>query len=321
MPDLLKRFRAFETADAGAFEHALRSKFGATRASVETSAGFRSRASSIEFHEAALILGVSNTGVSIDFPGSDHYRFMVARTGGGTVIAGGRAIELDEQQSCIVSCHESELCRARGSHSWLTLRINSSAVERKLISLLGWKPKGKLEFNPAVKRDNPRIQGLVRLILHFAEQLDSTSTELPPLLVHELEQALTVGFLCANRHTFSELLEPKVNDTAPHHVRRAEEYIEANWSTPISIEDLVTVTGVSARGLFRSFMQARGYTPMAFARLVRLKHARELLSAGTPDVSVTGVAFQCGFANLGHFADNYRRSFGELPSDTLTRTR
>ncbi len=321
MPDLLRRFQAFETADAEEFEHALRSKFGAIRASVETAAGFGSRASSIQFQEAALVVGASNTGVSIDFPGSDHYQFMVARTGGGTVIAGGRAIELDEHQSCIVSRDDTEYCRVTGRHSWLTLRINSGAVERKLISLLGRKPKGKLEFDPASSRSNPRVQGLVRLILYFAEQLDSTSVELPPLLVRELEQALTVGFLCAGRHTFSQLLEPEVGDIAPRHVRRAEEYIEANWNTPISIEDLVAVTGVGARGLFRSFMKARGYTPMAFAKLVRLNHARELLSGGNPDVSVTGVAFQCGFANLGHFASNYRRSFGELPSDTLSRVR
>jgi transcriptional regulator GlxA family with amidase domain len=32
---------------------------------------------------------------------------------------------------------------------------------------------------------------------------------------------------------------------------------------------------------------------------------------------VTGVAFACGFQNLGHFARDYRLRFGELPSETL----
>jgi len=35
--------------------------------------------------------------------------------------------------------------------------------------------------------------------------------------------------------------------------------------------------------------------------------------------TVTGVAFACGFSNLGHFANDYRATFGELPSDTLRR--
>jgi transcriptional regulator GlxA family with amidase domain len=37
--------------------------------------------------------------------------------------------------------------------------------------------------------------------------------------------------------------------------------------------------------------------------------------------SVTSVAFDCGFTNLGHFAKDYGKCFGELPSDTLNRTK
>ena len=33
--------------------------------------------------------------------------------------------------------------------------------------------------------------------------------------------------------------------------------------------------------------------------------------------SVTEVAYSCGFSNLGHFAKDYGRHFGELPSETL----
>jgi transcriptional regulator GlxA family with amidase domain len=41
----------------------------------------------------------------------------------------------------------------------------------------------------------------------------------------------------------------------------------------------------------------------------------------TPDLetSVTSVAFVCGFGNLGHFARDYRETFGERPSETLSR--
>jgi transcriptional regulator GlxA family with amidase domain len=37
--------------------------------------------------------------------------------------------------------------------------------------------------------------------------------------------------------------------------------------------------------------------------------------------SVTSVAFDCGFTNLGHFAKDYGKYFGELPSETLNRTK
>jgi AraC-like DNA-binding protein len=54
-----------------------------------------------------------------------------------------------------------------------------------------------------------------------------------------------------------------------------------------------------------------------FAKLIRLRRARELLLKFDSRQSVTAVAFACGFSNLGHFARDYRAAFDELPSATL----
>jgi transcriptional regulator GlxA family with amidase domain len=53
--------------------------------------------------------------------------------------------------------------------------------------------------------------------------------------------------------------------------------------------------------------------------MVRLRHAREMLATPDHETSVTSVAFVCGFGNLGHFARDYRETFGERPSETLAR--
>ena len=60
---------------------------------------------------------------------------------------------------------------------------------------------------------------------------------------------------------------------------------------------------------------------MAFAKKVRLTHANEMLKMPDAKTSVTGVAFACGFANLGHFAKDYQEMFRELPSETLGRSK
>jgi AraC-like DNA-binding protein len=49
----------------------------------------------------------------------------------------------------------------------------------------------------------------------------------------------------------------------------------------------------------------------------RLDLARARLLAATDTATVTTVALECGFVNVGAFADRYRRAFGELPSQTL----
>jgi len=155
----------------------------------------------------------------------------------------------------------------------------------------------------------------------LVRQLDDEHARLSPLALREVEQALVVQMLFAGRHDWSALLAEEPRDIAPAPVRRVEAYIEANWNNPIGIESLAEVAGVSARTLFRAFEKARGCSPMAFVKRIRLERARDFLSRPEGTTSVTGIAFACGFLNPGHFASDYRRTFGELPSQTLSRSK
>jgi transcriptional regulator GlxA family with amidase domain len=64
-------------------------------------------------------------------------------------------------------------------------------------------------------------------------------------------------------------------------VRRTEEYIYENWNRPIRIDELIAITGISARSLFHSFKKAHGYSPIAFAKMVRLNNAKKSSTART----------------------------------------
>ena len=315
----LQRFPVFSTSDSEEFRHALLTRFGASRAEVKHPANCKALGNLVQLPSVGLVYGHSGTGVSAEYPDADRFRLLTALSGKGGAVLGKNAIAVDADQSCIVSPGQRVILASDESHHWFNLRIDPGAFERKLACLLGAPPNGRLEFAPAVSRNSPRFQQLWRLIRFFSEQLDASSEPLPPLVLRELEQAVLVAFLSVNPHTFSHLLEREAQDTVPAHVRRAEEFIEAHWDQAIRIEDLEQTTGVSARAIFKAFRQSRGYSPMAFARTVRLKHARKMLSIAAPETSVTSVAFVCGFGNLGHFARDYRQAFGELPSATLGR--
>ena len=144
---------------------------------------------------------------------------------------------------------------------------------------------------------------------------------MPAPALAELEQALLVAFLFTNENNFSRILEQNSLTIAPWQVRQAEEYIEANWQTGLTIESIAEAIGASARSIFSSFSQARGYSPMAFLKATRLHHAREKLQSAAAGITVTGIALECGFQNMGHFAISYRKQFGETPSETLKRTK
>jgi AraC-like DNA-binding protein len=52
-----------------------------------------------------------------------------------------------------------------------------------------------------------------------------------------------------------------------------------------------------------------------------MRHAREMLGRTDRGPSVRETAAACGFTNLGHFASDYFKRFGERPSETLKRSR
>jgi AraC-like DNA-binding protein len=319
LADPLQRFPVFRTSDSEEFRNVLLTRFGASKAEVAQPSNLRAHGSLVQLPSISLVYGYGSSGVAIDYPEASRFRLLTAFSGKGFAAIGKEALALDANQSSIISPGQKIALHTDVSHEWFNLWIDPGAFERKLAYLLGARPSGKLEFDPAVDRNTPRFQQLWQLILFFAEQLNVTSEQLSALVLREFEQTILVAFLCANPHTFSHLLERQPTDTLPSHVRRAEDFIEAHWDQAITIEKLVEATGVGARAIFRAFQQTRGYSPMAFARMVRLRHASKMLSAPTPETSVTSVAFVCGFGNLGHFARDYRETFGERPSETLAR--
>jgi AraC-like DNA-binding protein/Flp pilus assembly protein TadD len=88
-----------------------------------------------------------------------------------------------------------------------------------------------------------------------------------------------------------------------------------------ALDTLADVAGVRPRTLEAHFRQFVGMTPLAWARRMQLARAREQLLSAAPEMTVTGVALASGFCQLGRFAGEYRRCFGELPSQTLRRQR
>lgn len=109
-------------------------------------------------------------------------------------------------------------------------------------------------------------------------------------------------------------------DGTPASVRRAVAHIEAQADDSLTVSAIAAAAHVSPRALQIAFRRHLGTTPMAYARRVRLDHARRDLLASDPDrETVSAVAVRWGFHNHGRFAAEYRAAYGENPSDTLDR--
>ncbi len=89
-----------------------------------------------------------------------------------------------------------------------------------------------------------------------------------------------------------------------------------------SVPDVSARLGVSRRTIEYAFRHCLGESPYAYFTKRRLDLCyRDLIEASPDEATVTSVAMHHGFGELGRFASVYRRQFGELPSETLRRTR
>jgi AraC-like DNA-binding protein/tetratricopeptide (TPR) repeat protein len=113
--------------------------------------------------------------------------------------------------------------------------------------------------------------------------------------------------------------EPSSPNLLPRGVRRALDAMRANVGRDWTVVDLATAAGVSARTLQRQFKMFLGKTPHAALRDIRFDCVRRELLQSSPDEKVMDLALRCGFAHSGRFSIEYRRRYGETPSQTLKR--
>ncbi len=94
------------------------------------------------------------------------------------------------------------------------------------------------------------------------------------------------------------------------------EIISGRQDNPISVAELCESLCISRRSLQYHFEQALHTSPMAYLRAERLNKVRHMLKTAH---SVTEAATYWGFWHFGHFSQEYKKMFGELPSATFKR--
>ena len=103
-------------------------------------------------------------------------------------------------------------------------------------------------------------------------------------------------------------------------VRKVEDWVSERSPESVHISDLCQALYISRRTLQRAFTETLGMGPAHYLMLKRLSAVRSILRTADPDTtSVSKVAMDHGFWELGRFTLMYKRMFGENPSDTLNR--
>ena len=183
-----------------------------------------------------------------------------------------------------------------GIHSRKLLYCSRSlippAVTKKLSSML------YLYRNESISRE-------IKAIFDDIEKESALSDSFSEGVI-EAKVELLFFLLARNENTCSALSEGN------EYVISAVEYVRKNFQRDVKLCDLAKEISVSPEHLSRVFKKETGFGFCEYLTLIRLKNAEELL-INCPSMSVSDVAFRCGFNDSNYFCEKFKRSYGASP--------
>jgi AraC-like DNA-binding protein len=208
--------------------------------------------------------------------------------------------------------------------SWGPSQWGSMSLTPEDLAAAGYALAGREVTVPSVTHlVRPSAPLMSRLLsLHGnAERLAKTTPDIlaKPEVARALEQALVDTMI----RCLTESTPVEMGAGSHHHSRvivRFEELLAANAGRPLYLAEICAAIGVSERTLRVCCREHLGMGPVRYLWLRRMHFARRALFLASPQTStVTEIATEFGFWELGRFSVEYRVLFGESPLASLRR--
>ena len=247
---------------------------------------------------------VRGSGVTHDFPRHVHSSLCM-----GIVDRGERAISHGRKSTVVsagglfvVNPGESHTCRTR-ENSYRILCAGTDLVQ-SVTQQMSEKAAGLPHFDTVLLSD----KGLVRQINRFFWLIDqgTAAAELESCFIALLSRLIL-------KHS-QRLPVPGRIDSCRREVKRAREFIEANYSRNLSLEQLAQAACLSPFHFQRVFRRYLGVSPHEYLIQFRIRKAKEYLREGAP---LTQVALDTGFVDQSHFTRHFKRAVGVPPGRYL----
>lgn len=125
------------------------------------------------------------------------------------------------------------------------------------------------------------------------------------------KQSLLVEVFSAILYHYAEIDVRSIRLNKEHQaVLLIKEYLHDNFSSNISLEQLVKITNLNRSYLIRVFRQAVGMPPYTYLKQIRMRKAKQLLNLG---MSIADTAIAVGMSDQSHLTRHFKRMFGITP--------
>jgi AraC-like DNA-binding protein len=165
---------------------------------------------------------------------------------------------------------------------------------------------------------------LMSRLLRLHEQAGQLARHAPNKLAHrQVARALDQALVHAMVRCLTDCRPAGEGAGAHRHLQiiaRLEEFLAANRGEPAYLAEICAATGATERTLRACCQEYLGMSVIRYLWLRRMHLAHRALNLATSvTTTVTEIATECGFWELGRFSVEYRALFGETPSESLRR--
>lgn len=102
-----------------------------------------------------------------------------------------------------------------------------------------------------------------------------------------------------------------LRDGSTHRVASVVSYLETNFREPLDVKAMAKRAGMSSSSLHEHFKRATSLSPTQFVKRMRLHEAHAQLLSGR---GASEAAFDVGYSSPSQFSREFRRMFGQAPS-------
>ena len=227
----------------------------------------------------------------------DEYEFIFDYD--ATCNVDGEIYQLKKGQALFI---QSGTCHSiiTKNHERFTALVVSPKFLENTLDGFSWN---KVNFNRLIKENSS-------IILHLQK-------------IVELSQSKPFGYEFLLRATFLQIFSNMLENGAytildtPKVINQKVEdlfnFVHDHYSENLTLDDLSNYSFYSKTYIIRLFKKYTSLTPTEYLVQYRLNKAKELLRLTT--LSVTEIAYNCGFDNIGYFNRAFKKRFLVTPSN------
>jgi AraC-like DNA-binding protein/quercetin dioxygenase-like cupin family protein len=167
--------------------------------------------------------------------------------------------------------------------------------------------EGKYVIETLIARENPASPKLHEQL----QRLYDASLMPPPGAEFRIRAVIYEILYQLCKYDLIRLNNNKDSRQQSEYIKAAIEYINENYSEPISADDVAVKLSLSRAYFHRLFRQYTNQTPNEYINRRRMEEARRLLESGA---SVSEAAQSVGISGAGYFIKRFKQYYGITPS-------